>query len=205
MPAVSSPPKNANRWRDDPDVRLMLRVRDGDDDAFGQLVERYSGRVFGFFCRRLGDHQEAEDLTQEVLLRLFRARQRYQPTARFSTWVFHITQNVARNALRFRRRHPSVRLNDAADGDDLLDVLLSGTVDAPSRPLERAELASIVRAAVAGLGERQRTALELHQFQEQTYAEVAAQLDMTPKAAKSLLYRARNLLRVRLKPFVRND
>ncbi len=215
MPALVPPPsatsvprrpsrarKGPHRWLDDPEVRLMLRVRDGDEDAFGQLMDLYSARVFGFFCRRLGDRQEAEDLTQEVLLRLFRARKTYQPRARFSTWIFHITQNVARNALRFRQRHPSVRLNSAVDAEHLLDVLRSDTSDAPSRPLERAELAGVVRAAIAGLGERQRAALELHQFQEQTYAEVAAQLDMTPKAAKSLLYRARNQLRVRLTPFV---
>jgi len=205
MPALTLPhasKKTNDRWLDDPEVRLMLRVRDGDDDAFTQLVDRYSVRLFGFFCRRLGDRQEAEDLTQEVLLRLFRSRQRYQPRARFSTWVFHITQNVARNALRFRQRHPSTRLSAAAEEDHLLEALRFGTNDAPSRRLERAELAGVVREAIAGLGERQRTALELHQFQDRTYAEVAAQMDMTPKAAKSLLYRTRNLLRVRLTPFL---
>jgi RNA polymerase sigma-70 factor (ECF subfamily) len=195
--------KTSTRWLDDPEVGLMLRVRDGDADAFAQLAQRYSARVFGFFCRRLGDRQEAEDLTQEVLLRLFRSRQRYQPRARFSTWVFHITQNVARNALRFRQRHSSVRLSATGD-ESLLDVLPSSSADTPSRPLERAELAGVVRAAVAALGERQRAALELHQFHDHTYAEVAAQLDMTPKAAKSLLYRTRNLLRVRLTPLVRD-
>ena len=197
--------KDKLRWMEDPEVRLMLRARDGDEDAFTQLTARYSARVFGFFCRRLSDRQEAEDLTQEVLLRLFRSRHRYQPRARFSTWVFHITQNVARNALRFRQRHPRINLSVATDDDNLLDVLLSGAADAPSRPLERAELAIVVRAAIADLGERQRVALELHQFEEQTYAEIAAQLDMTPKAAKSLLYRTRNLLRARLTPILFND
>jgi RNA polymerase sigma-70 factor (ECF subfamily) len=81
-------------------------------------------------------------------------------------------------------------------------VLLCGAAEAPSRPLERAELAGVVRAAVAGLGERQRVALELHQFHDHTYAEVAARLDMTAKAAKSLLYRTRNQLRDRLTPFM---
>jgi RNA polymerase sigma-70 factor (ECF subfamily) len=193
-----------DRWLDDPEVRLMLRVRDGDADAFGPLAQRYGPRVFGFFCRRLGHRQEAEDLTQEVLLRLFRARQSYRPRARFATWVFHVTQNVARNALRFRRRHPSVRLA-AADEDGLPPALRSGAADAPSRPLERAELAGLVRAAVAGLAERPRAALELHQFHDQTYAEVAARLAMTPKAAKSLLYRTRNQLRARLTPLVGDD
>lgn len=198
----SSPTRKAeDRWLNDPEVRLMLQVQSGDDDAFRQLVERYNTRILGFFRRRLGDRQDAEDLTQEVLLRLFRSRHRYKPRALFSTWVFHITQNVARNALRFRQRHPCVHL-PAAKEEHLPDGRRSAGADAPSAPLERAELARVVRAAIAGLGARQRAALELHQFHDQTYAEVAAQLDMTPKAAKSLLYRTRNLLRARLTPML---
>ena len=210
MPALTLPatakrqrrPKPArkaeDRWLDDPEVGLMLRVKNGDHDAFRQLVDRYNARIFGFFRRRLGDRQEAEDLTQDVLLRLFRSRHTYQPRARFSTWVFHITQNVARNAIRFRQRHPCVRLPMTANEEHFPNGLRSGADDTPSSPLERAELATMVRAAIADLGERQRAALELHQFHDHTYAEVAAQLDITPKAAKSLLYRTRNLLRARL-------
>jgi RNA polymerase sigma-70 factor (ECF subfamily) len=181
----------------------MQRVRTGDQQAFTQLQERYAPRVFGYFCRQLRDRAEAEDLTQEVFLRLYRSRHRYQPRARFATWIFHITQNVARNALRSRRRHPCVHLDPEAPGNrGLMEVLLSDRADAPSRPLERDELALVVRAAVAELAGRQRTALELHQFHDRTYAEVAAELDMTPKAAKSLLYRARNQLREVLQPFM---
>src|SRR5207302_489603 len=112
-------------------------------------------------------------------------RDRYQPRARFATWVFHITQNVARNALRSRRRHPSVRLDVRVDDERRLEALLADEGDSPSRPLERHELAGVVREAVAGLDGRQRTAMELHQFKDRTYAQVAAELDMTPKAAKS--------------------
>jgi RNA polymerase sigma-70 factor (ECF subfamily) len=199
-----APKKRASgRWLDDPEVRLMLQVQGGDQGAFAELERRYGARVFGYFYRHLGDRMEAEDLTQEVFLRLYRSRQRYQPRARFATWVFHITQNVARNAVRSRRRHPCVRLDTAGSEEGgLLEVLLSDGGDAPSRPLERDELAGVVRAAVAGLAGRQRAALELHQFGDRTYAEVAAELAMTPKAAKSLLYRARNQLRVTLTPFM---
>lgn len=211
LPAATKRPRRPSpahkvedRWLDDPEVRLMLRVQKGDNDAFRQLVERYNARIFGFFRRRLGDRQEAEDLTQEVLLRLFRSRRTYQPRARFSTWVFHITQNVARNALRFRQRHPCVHLPMTASEEHLPSGLRSGTADTPSGPLERAELARVVRAAIANLGERQRAALELHQFHDRTYAEVAAHLDITPKAAKSLLYRTRNLLRARLMSMLAN-
>jgi RNA polymerase sigma-70 factor, ECF subfamily len=196
-------PGPAPRWLDDPEVGLMLRVQRGDAEAFAELQRRYAARVFGYFCRLLRDRAEAEDLTQDVFLRLYRSRHRYQPKARFATWVFHITQNVARNALRSRRRHPCVRLDTQAPADrSLLELLLCDRAESPGGPLERAELAGVVRAAVAELAGRQRTALELHQFHDRTYAQVAAELDMTPKAAKSLLYRARNHLRVALRPFV---
>ncbi|HVS34370.1 MAG TPA: sigma-70 family RNA polymerase sigma factor [Gemmataceae bacterium] len=188
--------RSAALWRQDPEVRLMLRVRDGDEPAFDELERIYRTRVFGWFCRRLGDRSEAEDLTQEVFLRLYRARRAYQPRARFATWVFHITQNVARNAIRSRRRRPCVRLETAALEPGMTEALLPDRAEPPSRPLERDELAGVVRAAVAGLAGRQRAAVELHQFEDRTYNEVAAELDMTPKAAKSLLYRARNQLRV---------
>jgi RNA polymerase sigma-70 factor (ECF subfamily) len=208
MPLLSPPrprkvarPKAA-RWAQDPDVGLMLRVRDGDSRAFSELERRYRPRVLGFFCRRVGDRSEAEDLSQEVFLRLYRARAGYEPRARFATWVYHITQNVARNALRSKRRRPTVRLDPAAGDAGLLETLFSDRGEAPSRPLERDELAGVVRAAVAGLADRQRAAVELHQFEDRTYTEVAAELDMTPKAAKSLLYRARNQLRLSLAGFM---
>jgi RNA polymerase sigma-70 factor (ECF subfamily) len=182
----------------------MLRVQRGDDSAFAELAKRYGPRVFGFFCRQLGDRDEAEDLAQEVFLRLFRYRRRYRPRARFATWVFHVAQNVARNALRSRRRHPAVHLDlGAEENSGLLEGLLSDRADAPWKPLERDEVAAVVRSAVAELASRQRAAVELHQFADRSYAEVAAELDMSPKAAKSLLYRARNQLRDLLTPFMK--
>jgi RNA polymerase sigma-70 factor, ECF subfamily len=194
-------PGRAPRWLEDPEVRLMLRARDGDAEAFGQLVRAYSRRVVGYFCRQIGDRSEAEDLAQDVFLRLYRSRARYQPRARFGTWVFHIMQNVGRNAIRYRRRHPVVRLAPASEGGG--EAFLSDVREDPTRPLERAEIAEVVRAAVAGLAGRQRAAVELHQFRDHTYAQVAAELDLTPKAAKSLLYRARNQLRDDLRDYVR--
>jgi RNA polymerase sigma-70 factor (ECF subfamily) len=212
MPVLTSPSKRQSRlpgqaerkrWLGDPDVALMLRVRDGDDAAFAELVNSYGPRVFGFLWRQTGDRLDAEDLTQEVFLRLYRYRDRYQARAGFSTWVFHVTQNVLRNALRSRRRHPSVQLDtQRRDDDRLLESLLAGENDSPSLPVERAELAGVVRAAVAELAGRQRQAMELHQFADCSYAEVASELEMTPKAAKSLLYRARNQLRASLAKFV---
>jgi RNA polymerase sigma-70 factor (ECF subfamily) len=203
LPHLRKPLESGRRWLEDPEVRLMLRAREGDAEAFTVLTVRYGPRVFGYFCKQVRDRTEAEDLTQEVFLRLYRSLARYQPRARFSTWVFHVTQNVVRNALRSRRRRPCVRLDLNEEGEGLLpETLLTDAGEAPSRPLERTELAGVVRTAVAGLADRSRTAVELHQFAGRTYAEVAAELDMTPKAAKSLLYRARNQLRELLTPFV---
>jgi RNA polymerase sigma-70 factor (ECF subfamily) len=191
-------------WREDPDVVRMLRVQRDDAVAFAELVERYRVRIFGHFLRRLGDRQEAEDLTQEVFLRLYRHRKRYQPRARFATWIYHITHNLACNAIRSRQNRRQIRL-DPAPGSD--EIGAPATVRcqrdlSPSRSLEQAELSGVVRAAVSGLAQRQRTAVELHQFHNRTYAEVAAELDMSAKAAKSLLYRARGQLRLSLAGFM---
>jgi len=192
--------RHKSKYLADPEVVLMMRVQRGDDDAFAELVDRYRARVFGSFVKRLGDRQEAEDLTQEVFLRLYRSRHTYQPRARFATWLFHVSQNVARNALRSRRRRPALRLEALASPADpgLGEALLAYRGEGPTRPMERSELAGVVRKAVSSLAGRQRAAVELHQFHDRTYAEVAAELDMTPKAAKSLLYRARNQLRATL-------
>jgi RNA polymerase sigma-70 factor (ECF subfamily) len=186
----------------DPDVNLMLRIQSDEAGAFEELIEQYWCRVFGRFFRQLGDRQEAEDLVQDVFLRLFRNRKRYKPTAKFSTWLFHIARNVARNAIRTRRRRPivPVALLDSGDESPAFQRLMND-VDMPSRSLERAEVARAVRDAVACLKGRQRAAVEL-QCTNHSYSEIAEELEMTAKAAKSLLYRARNQLRVSLAAFM---
>jgi RNA polymerase sigma-70 factor, ECF subfamily len=187
------------RWGQDPEVQLMIAVQRGDPAAFDAIVSRYWSRVFHRLHQRLGDRQECEDLTQDVFLRLYRYRDRYRPRASFATWVYHITQNVLRNAIRSRSRHACVKLNGFGEvNQDAPAETLQSRVDSPSRPMERAEVAGLVRHAISGLMGRQRVAIEMHQFQDRTYAEIAAKLEMSPKAAKSLLYRARSQLRGRL-------
>lgn len=185
----------------DPDIALMLRVGNDESGAFEELIARYWCRIFGRFFRQFGDRQEAEDLVQDVFLRLFRNRKRYLPSAKFSTWLFHIARNVARNAIRTRMRRPitPVALHEGGDESPVSQRLLTD-IEVPSRSLERAETSRVVRDAVAGLKGRQRTAVEL-QCDDCSYSEIAEELDMTAKAAKSLLYRARNELRLTLTPF----
>src|SRR5437588_12447421 len=113
---ITKPSKRpaAKSWMNDPEVHLMLLVQRDDPSAFAELVKRYWTQVFGQAYRRLRDRQEAEDLVQEVFLRLYRHRKRYQPRAKFATWLFHIAQNVFRNAVRSRRRRPTVRFGALA-------------------------------------------------------------------------------------------
>ena len=185
----------------DPEIELMLRVKRDEPDAFATLVSAYWARVFGKFVRQFGDRQEAEDLAQDVFLRLYRSRKRYRPQAKLATWIFFIARNVGRNALRRRHRKKLTPVGLAFDGDEFLGLgALTDESAAPAAPIELAELASLVREAVAGLNRRQRRAVEL-QFEDQSYAQIASALAISPKAAKSLLYRARNELRFALLPY----
>ncbi|HEX3150500.1 MAG TPA: sigma-70 family RNA polymerase sigma factor [Gemmataceae bacterium] len=185
----------------DPEIELMLRVQQDEAGAFAVLIAAYWSRVFGRFVRQFGDRQEAEDLAQDVFLRLYRSRKSYRPTAKLSTWIFFISRNVGRNGLRRRRRKRLLPIGLANDGEDLHAFGVDGDAATPALSLERLELVNLVRGAVALLNRRQRRAVEL-QFENRSYAEIAQALDMSPKAAKSLLYRARNELRSALLPRV---
>jgi RNA polymerase sigma-70 factor (ECF subfamily) len=198
------PKRRVNRWQREPDVQLMLRVSRDEPGAFAELLALYWPRVFGQFYKQFGDRQEAEDLAQDVFLRLYRNRRRYQPRASFATWLFHIARNVARNAIRGRRRRPVVSLSQVWPRDpehSSEERLPPNRAEPPTSPLEREEATRAVRSAMAQLARRQRAALEL-QFQDCSYSEIADELDMTPKAAKSLLYRARLQLRDTLHPYM---
>jgi RNA polymerase sigma-70 factor (ECF subfamily) len=187
----------AMRTRLDADAARMMRARRGDVVAFAELVDRYWPSIVGWFVRQLGNRQDAEDLAQEVFLRLYRARRRYRPRARFSTWLFHVAGNVARNAVRSRRRHPCRplgRLCGSPADDAFSRRYLPDRSGDPTRPLERAELAGQVRGALAGLAGRQRLALEL-KCEDRSYREIARRLALSPEATKSLLYRARQQLK----------
>ena len=189
----------------DPDVRLMLEVRDGSAAAFEELVLRYQDRLITVLEHLVGNRDSAEDLAQEVFLRVYRARKRYEPGAKFSTWLFTIANNVAANARRgrARRREVTLRSRDSGPlGPRPLDVLLqvsSGQI--PARQLDKAEACDIVRLAVAALNERQRMAVLLSKFEGMSYVDIGETMELTPQAVKSLLSRARNALREVLEPY----
>ncbi len=184
----------------DPDVRLMLRVKDDDAGAFEELVRRYQDRLVRLF-HHIGPSAElAEDLAQDVFLRVFRSRSRYVPGAKFSTFLFTIAGNVARNAARSQTRRKELNEADAISANDSQSNVISGiAVDAsslmPARVVEGEERAEVVRRAVQSLGERQRMALMLSRFENMSYIEIAEAMGLTTKAVKSLLSRARVNLR----------
>ena len=190
----------------DPDVRLMLQVRDDVQGAFEVLVERYQHRLVGILAHLIGRPEEAEDLAQEVFLRVFRTRKGYQPKAKFSTYLFTIANNLALNHLRSRGRHPVVSLGGGGTDSQALG-LASGRVVAPdgtpSTQMRQIELAEVIREALEGLGEDQKLAVLLNKFEEMSYAEIARVMDKSEAAVKSLLARARTNLRERLEPYLR--
>lgn len=190
----------------DPDVRLMLQVRDGDAAAFEELVLRYQSRLVTVLEHLVGKRGQAEDLAQEVLLRVYRARERYVPGAKFSTWLFTIANNVASNALRSRSRRREVNVTpspSAASGPNTLDQMaLAASGQMPARQLDKAEMREVVRQAIGTLSERQRMAVLLNKFEELSYVDIAAVMDLSPQAIKSLLSRARENLREILEPYL---
>jgi RNA polymerase sigma-70 factor, ECF subfamily len=190
----------------DPDVRLMLQVRDGDAAAFTELVLRYQNRLLTILEHLVGNREQAEDLTQDVFVRVFKARERYEPEAKFSTWLFTIANNVASNALRSRSRRREVRVPEGNGSDstplalDQLAKAASGLM--PTRALDKAEQAEMVRHAVSALNERQRMALLLAKFEGMSYQDIAQTMGLSVQAIKSLLSRARVNLKEILTPYV---
>ncbi|MGL4512223.1 MAG: RNA polymerase sigma factor [Lacipirellulaceae bacterium] len=191
----------------DPDVRLMLRVRDDDADAFRQLVERHQDRLTSILAYQTGRPDLAEDLAQDVFLRVYRARKRYQPGSKFTTWLFTIAGNVGLNALRTLARRKEVRLAPRVEDSGSQPIVgvaepTAASAAMPTRQADSAELRDAVRAAVAGLGERQRLAVMLAKFEHLGYAEIGEVMGMTALAVKSLLARARENLRDALQPYL---
>jgi RNA polymerase sigma-70 factor, ECF subfamily len=192
----------------DPDVRLMLQVRAGSAAAFEELVLRYQARLLTVLEHLVNNREQAEDLAQEVFLRVFRARERYEPGAKFSTWLFTIANNVASNSLRSKSRRKEVGVPERYTGDSqamqLDQLALAASGQMPARALDKAEAAEVVRVALEALNPRQRMALLLSKFEGMSYQDIASSMEMTVQATKSLLSRARENLRMILSPYVEN-
>lgn len=186
----------------DADARLMLAFAAGDEAAFEALFARWSAPLLRFLERMVRDRATAEDLMQEAFLRVYRARSGYQPSARFSTWVYRIAGNLARNELRRPRR---ARPHTSTDDQTAPRLELAGGEAAPDELAHTRRKAASVEAALDALPERQRMALWLSAVEGQSYAEVAEALETSPASVKSLVHRARSTLAERLPPGERGD
>ena len=190
----------------DPDVRLMLQVRDGNAAAFEEIVEKYQARLVGILGHMVTNRDQAEDLAQEVFMRVYRARETYVPGAKFSTWLFTIAHNVASNAIRKLSRRKEVNLTNSPSGKipvrplDRMAKAKSGLM--PTRMVDRKEMTVIVQQAIQTLNERQKMALLLSKFEGMSYVEISEAMQLTTQAVKSLLSRARNNLREAIEPYL---
>ena len=186
------------------DAEVMLRVKAGDESAFDYLVQKYRRPLVSFMYRMARNTAAAEDLAQEVFLRVYRSRQTYEASAKFTTWLYRIATNLAVNHARdTRHERPEVTVSlDEPDEETgtTLDVV-DGTVTA-EEALVRRERMRAIRSKVEALPERQKLAVIMHKYQQMDYKQIAGVLKLSESATKSLLFRAYETLREQLKEFV---
>ncbi len=180
------------------DISLMAALRAGDDRALNELMDRWRGKVAAYLLRVTGSHDTAMDLTQEVFVRVYQSRERYRPSAAFSTWLFTIATNLARNHARWRARHPTVSLDAPGAAGEDSPAPRHETTDPGPTPAASAittETLRSIETAFAALPQELREAMSLFIFQDLGYAEIAAITGGTPKAVETRIYRARQKLK----------
>jgi RNA polymerase sigma-70 factor (ECF subfamily) len=195
----------------DADAALMVQVREARDlAAFEELVRRYQDCVFNMVSRMLGDTRDADDITQQVFLRVWKSARRYKARAKFSTWLFTIARNLTLNEVRRRKRHPATSLDEPPPGappdsrpDNGAHERLGDTgQSSPSDQFLQSELEQALEDAIAALPEKQRLALILWRYQQLPYEEIAQVLKTSTSAVKSLLFRARTELKQKLAAYL---
>jgi len=182
----------------DGDAQLMLRVREGDEESYGVLLEKYRSPVIRFVYRMVQDQAISEELGQEVFLRVYRSRATYEPTAKFTTWLFRIATHLALNWLRDGRgERGHQRLDDEGDGEMPVREVADRRPSVEQRMVYETRLQEI-RDAIGLLPEKQRAAVLMHKYEEMEYAQIAQVLECSESAVKSLVFRAYETLRARL-------
>ena len=190
---------------EDEGARLMLAWKAGDEAAFDRIVELYSDKLWALLTRFLGARPQREDLVQEVFLRLVKSKDRYEPTARFSTYLFRIAFNLAVNMGAKASERRTERLAQGENQTDPLMYMADAAAQEPFLDLERADTVRAVRAAIAALPEQQRMALVLAKYHDLPYDQIGEVLGTSEKAVKSLVHRARENLRVALAPYMAKE
>jgi RNA polymerase sigma-70 factor (ECF subfamily) len=190
------------------DVQLMLDVKAGDDSSFELLLRKYRAPLVNFLYRMVRDMASAEDLAQEVFLRVYRARKDYTASAKFTTWMFRIATNLALNSRRdgrYRQMEISIDQSADAQGEEHANFEVADRQPSVEHELIARDRAALIRDAVEALPEKQRAAVLLHKYQEMDYDEIAAVLQCSESALKSLLFRAYETLRIELAPLVKTS
>jgi len=192
------------------DKALMARIAQGDEGALRELIEKHQGAVYGTIAKMLGDPVEAQDLAQQVFVRVYRAAGGYRATAQFKTWMFTIVRNLVFNEHRRRSRatlvplHPPENEGHGSGGQGGLDLPDLATKSPGERALQE-EMMEAIDAAILALPEQQRLAIVLRRYDEFSYEEIAGILKTSVPATKSLLFRARETLRVALQDYLEID
>jgi RNA polymerase sigma-70 factor, ECF subfamily len=186
------------------DAEVMLRVKAGDEEAFNFLVQKYRRPLVSFMYRMARNAAAAEDLAQEVFLRVYRSRQTYQASAKFTTWLYRIATNLAVNHARdTRKERPEVTVSlDEPDEETGTTMDVSDSAMTAEQNLVRQERMAAIRSKVEALPERQRLAVVMHKYQQMDYKQIADVLKLSESATKSLLFRAYETLREQLKEFL---
>ncbi len=202
MPEPQAPSSDdcADASANDVDVMLMLRVGNGDEHAFEELIERHQKAIIGTVAKMLGNATDAEDIAQQVFIRLWKSAPRYQPTAKFTTFLYTITRNLVFNESRRRSRKKEYSIDERQD-DFHLQTPDSQTAS-PDDEILNNELQRAIDQAIANLPEKQRLAVILRRYEGMPYDEIGRVLELTIPAVKSQLFRARNILRDALQTYL---
>lgn len=178
----------------DPDIALMLRFQKGDEAAFEELVHKHTRALLNLVFRYLGDASRAEDVAQDIFVKVYRARMKYEPKAKFSTWLYRIAVNHCLNEIRAGKSRPSL-------GAPVNDLLEHPAAEDPDARLRQQELREAVKAAVDALPDNQRMAVLLSRYEDMSYDEIAETMGLSLEAVKSLLFRAKENLQKALARF----
>lgn len=202
MSEDSAPPADEAEDSAAQDLSLMARIKAGDMAALETLIEAHQHRVIGTVAKMLGDEMDAEDIAQQVFVRVWKSAPRYEPTAKFTTWLFKITRNLVFNEVRRRKRHPASSLDESLELGDRPMQTIDRSAKAPDNTLLEAEMQSAIQCAIDALPEAQRMAVILRRYNDAPYEEIAEVLELTVPAVKSLLFRARTDLRKKLRQYL---
>lgn len=189
-----------NSYTDDPDVQLMLKFQKGDKRAFEELMKKYFPRVMNFIFRYMGNREVAEELTQEVFIKVYKTAANYTPQSKLQTWLFTIAKNMSLNELRkYKYKIVSMDQQLETDNGQVTMQLQDDGQATPRDDVLQNEKNMVIRQAIAGLPENQRIAVLLRRYEQFTYDEIAQTMGVSSKAVKSLLNRAKENLRDKLK------